>query len=116
MRAATAAVALVLLAGCASAGGDDPAATQPGGSVTGTLAGDPALEGGCAWLDTAQGRIQVLYPDGYEVSFDPLRLTGPDGVVAEEGDSVTVRGEHGEALVSTCQVGHLFTATQVVDG
>jgi hypothetical protein len=122
------AVTLLLLAGCGSAGGD-PAATEPpsptpresptgqvSGSVTGTLGGDAGLEGGCAWLDTPQGRIQVIYPDGYDVAFDPLRLSGPDGVVAEEGDTVTVRGELGEGLVSTCQVGPMFTATEVVDG
>lgn len=113
---ALAAVMLVVLTACASANGDDLSTASPGATVTGTLGGDPALEGGCAWLDTPQGRYQVIYPEGYEVTFEPLRLEGPDGIVAAEGDSLTVHGEESDALVSVCQVGTLFTATHVTSG
>jgi hypothetical protein len=103
------AIAVLMLTACASAGGGDPG----GITVTGTLGGDAELEGGCAWLDTPDGRFEVMYPDGYEVSFEPLRLEGPDGVVAEEGDRVTVRGQESSDAASICQVGTLFAATEV---
>jgi uncharacterized protein YceK len=124
MRAlATALFVAVLVAGCATVDTAEPSQPSPSGaaptsqpgsrSLTGTLGGDPGLEGGCAWLDTASGRYEVLYPEGYEVRFDPLRLEGPDGVVARAGDTVTVEGSAGAGLGSICQVGDLFSATAV---
>lgn len=82
--------------------------------LEGTLGGDPELEGGCAWLDTDDGRYEVLYPQGYELGLDPVRLTAPDGdTVAEEGDTVRVRGQVTDDVVSVCQVGTIFRATEV---
>lgn len=84
------------------------------GAITGTLGGDESLEGGCAWLDTADGRYQVLWPDGYTVEFGPVRLLGPEGeVVADAGQTLTVEGEPAEDMMSVCQVGELWQATAV---
>lgn len=85
-------------------------------TVTGALAGDPDLEGGCAWLETGERKAEILWPAGYRVTFEPLQLRGPDGeVVAEDGEEVTVRGEFAEDRVSVCQVGDLFEASAVVE-
>lgn len=129
------ALALVLLlAGCASSAsapaGDasgpasDPA--SPHGSaapsaaaeaLVGVLRGDAQLEGGCVWLDTARGRIEVIWPDGYAATADPVRLTDPSGdVVARAGDEVRIEGSHAPDLVSTCQVGEIWTATALSAG
>lgn len=114
----------VLLAGCGSTveEPDEIVATPTedrtgvAEDLTGTLEGDAALEGGCAWLDTPTGRFEVTYPDGYELAFDPLRLEGPDGVVARAGDPVTVRGHIDDSISTLCQTGRIFTATEVVTG
>jgi hypothetical protein len=88
---------------------------EEGDVVEGTLGGDPQLEGGCAWLDADGGRYEVIWPDGYEIGFDPLRLLGPDGeTVATEGEVVRVRGRLATDVVSICQVGEIYQATEVV--
>lgn len=127
--AAIVAAAVMMLSGCG--GGDDPrmgGGPQADGqetdgqeaddatTVTGTLAGDPDLEGGCAWLETDEGSVEILWPAGYRVSFAPLQLHGPDGeAVAGDGEEITVRGEFAEDQVSVCQVGDLFDASAVLD-
>lgn len=86
-------------------------ATQP---LVGTLGGDAQLEGGCVWLDTDVGRIEVLWPEGWTVGTDPIELRDPDGeVVAGEGDELGIDGAPAPDLVSTCQVGELWRATAV---
>lgn len=97
--------------------GDDDVPGDPGGEdlLEGTLGGDPSLEGGCAWLDTGDGRFEVMYPPGYQIAFEPVRLVGPDGdTIAEEGESVHVRGRVAEDRMSICQVGAIFQASEVV--
>ncbi|MDP8970437.1 MAG: hypothetical protein M3N52_08100 [Actinomycetota bacterium] len=131
MRLIAAASALALvLAGCAGAGGSGgsgpesrpaPRATQglarspqAPEALSGTLGGDAGLEGGCAWLDTPHGRYEVLWPSGYRIDQQPLRLIGPDGrVVAEAGDPLTVEGVAAQDMASFCQVGQLWEATAV---
>ncbi len=83
--------------------------------ITGTFDGDPQLEGGCAWVDAPDGtRYEVLWPEGYEVDFDRMRLLGPEGEeVAASGDTVTVEGAVAEDMASFCMVGTLFEATAV---
>lgn len=84
-------------------------------AFTGALGGDAQLEGGCAWLETKrEGRVEPRWPDGYRVAFDPVRLLGPDGeVVAEEGDTITVRGEIAGDVMTICQVGPVLRVTEV---
>ena len=115
-------VAVALMAGaCADAGGGgedsatDPAPnpTAPDDVITGTFGGDAELEGGCAWIQQGDTRWNVQYPPDYTLSFDPLRLTGPDGETAEDGDTLTVAGRENPDLMTTCQVGPVWEATSV---
>ena len=127
IRMVTGAV-LVILTACA--GGGEPPASQPslpaseptppataapssGDTLTGTLGGDAQLEGGCAWVDDGRQRWEVQYPQGYTITFDPLVLTGPDGPVAEEGDTVTLAGAAQDDAITICQVGRVWAATSV---
>ena len=120
---------VVALAACAGQSGDDPVMQSPsappttaagspaaGETLTGTFGGDAQLEGGCAWIDDGGTRWEVTYPQGYTVSFDPLTLTGPDGPVAEEGDTVTVAGAPQTDVVTICQIGPVWQATEVRPG
>lgn len=122
--AAALAAATLTLAGCGgqedpTMGGEGQADDQQNDAattVTGALAGNADLEGGCAWLETDDGSVEVLWPEGYRVTFDPVRLRGPDGeAVAEAGDEVTVEGEFAEDRASICQVGDIFQASAVVE-
>jgi len=83
--------------------------------VTGVLGAD-SIEGGCGYLRTADGtRYQVVYPDGWRLQLSPLQLTSPEGqVVARGGDEVTVRGSVASDMASTCQIGPIFRASEVV--
>jgi len=83
--------------------------------VTGTLAAD-SIEGGCAYLEAGDGtRYQVIYPDGWQIQASPLQLTTPAGdVVAMGGESITVRGHRADDMVSICQSGPMFVATEVI--
>jgi hypothetical protein len=118
---------VVVLAACAGRQGDDPVIQSPppdeptaapadGDTLTGTLGGDAQLEGGCAWIDDGDTRWEVLYPEGYTVTFDPLTLVGPDGPMAEEGATVTVTGAEQSDMVTICQVGPVWQATDVRAG
>lgn len=122
---------VLLLSACAAAGGDGtsspppngsslrPATRQPtigaGESITGVLGAD-SIEGGCPYLEAANGtRYQVMYPKGWKVDRSSAALSNPDGeVVARAGARVTVRGEIADDMASTCQIGPIFRATDVV--
>jgi hypothetical protein len=128
-----------LMAGCSSgsgpgasvAGGSPEASPQPslelaspkspgaGGvmeTYVGTLGSD-AIEGGCAYLQTADGvRYEVVYPQDWELRKSPLELVAPDGrVVAGAGDEITVRGAEAD-MMSICQIGPIIKAAEVVVG
>jgi hypothetical protein len=92
-------------------------------ALAGRLGGDAQLEGGCAWLDEVGGgrrtgqpsRYEPLWPEGYHVTFDPVRLWGPDGeVVAEEGDVVRVQGRVRTDVATICQVGTPYEVQRVL--
>jgi hypothetical protein len=96
-----------------------PSKSAPGGGrlYTGTLGSD-AIEGGCTYLQTADGqRLEVIYPDGWNVQRAPLALVDPGGqVVARAGDEVTIRGDEAQDMVSICQIGPIVRATEVLTG
>lgn len=94
---------------------DPSEAAGDGDPLTGTL-GFSDIEGGCPFLRTDDGtHYEVLYPEGWGVTRDPVALVSPEGeVVAEEGDEVTVRGRESTATVSICQIGPIFEASEVV--
>lgn len=96
-------------------GRPSPRGAADGEEITGVLGAD-AIEGGCAYLRDDQGtNFEVLYPDGWEIQVSPLELTDPDGtVVATGGETITVRGREATDMVSICQIGPMFQATEVV--
>ncbi len=119
---------LMLMAACARDAGArslPPAASASGRptdasafaleSITGRLGAD-TIEGGCGYLETDdETRYEVIYPPGWELSLAPLQLTAPDGsVVARGGERVTVRGSRATDMASTCQIGPIFRASEVV--
>src|SRR3954451_10366761 len=134
---------VVLIAACSSAPGPSPAqsanatlsatpsaaasAVRPTGSLTsrpGSLTADysgilsmDAIEGGCPYLQTTDGRkLQVLYPDGWQLQKAPLQLVAPDGTVhSKGGDLVSVSGSEARAVATICQIGPVIRATEVVD-
>ena len=82
--------------------------------LTGTLGAD-SIEGGCTYLDADSSRFQVIYPPGWEITASPLQLTNPDGeVVATGGETITVRGHRADDMVSICQIGPMFVASEVI--
>lgn len=92
---------------------DDP----DGQTVTGTLGGDAQLEGGCVWIETADGNIEPLLPDGYSTTTDPVALIGPGGnVIAEEGDRVTLTGAPAFDVMTICQVGAVWRVSEIKTG
>jgi hypothetical protein len=141
MRTAILMALLLLLSACASPSGGGSGATSadqaeasrssatavgptmPGDAsaaaatetLTGVLGGDPDLEGGCVWLETGDGRrVEVVWPEGYRASVEPVRLRDATGdVVAAEGDAVTVEGAPAREGVSTCQIGEIWTASAI---
>ncbi|MBW3604895.1 MAG: hypothetical protein KY460_08295 [Actinobacteria bacterium] len=91
----------------------DAAVTAPAPQrLTGVLDGDPRLEGGCVWLETAdRDRVEVIWPDGYEASADPVELRDAGGtVIATDGDEVMITGGPASDAVSVCQVGEIWRA------
>lgn len=97
-----------------------PATPQPdsvGGGVelVGTLGAD-SIEGGCSYLEADDGtRYQVIYPDGWQIQASPLQLSNPAGeVVATGGETITVRGQRADDMMSICQIGPMFMASEVV--
>ena len=86
-----------------------------GDELTGFL-GTDSIEGGCPYLEAADGtRYEVIYPTGWDIDRASGALRDPTGaVVAGPGAVVTVRGEEASDMVSICQIGPIFEATEVV--
>jgi hypothetical protein len=92
----------------------DPQSPKPTTELTGTVGFDD-IEGGCPYVQTADGRrYQVTYPDGWQVDRMTGAVTGPGGERVELGQTVTVRGVVRDDMASTCQIGPIFLATEVV--
>ena len=93
------------------------AATQlPAGELVTGVLGSDTIEGSCAYLEAPDGtRYQVIWPDGWTLDRSGLELTDPDErVVARAGDEVSVRGSLAPEVATTCQVGPVFRAAEVV--
>jgi hypothetical protein len=97
----------------------DAAASElsaPGGDELTGFLGTDSIEGGCPYLEAADGtRYEVIYPTGWNVDRASGALSDPTGaVVAGPGAVVAVRGEEASDMVSICQIGPIFQATEVV--
>jgi hypothetical protein len=75
-----------------------------------------AIEGGCPYLQAADGtKLEVLYPDGWQLQKSPLALIAPDGSVhSKGGDRVSIRGAEATDMASICQIGPIIQATEVL--
>lgn len=93
--------------------GDAPGS---GTRFSGILSSD-AIEGGCAFLQAADGRrLEVIYPDGWRLERSPLALIAPDGTVhSRAGDLVTIVGDEADDFASICQIGPIVRASEVLD-
>lgn len=120
------AIGLILAACTRGVGGETPAPTPgrsviaasqlPAGTlVTGVLGAD-SIEGGCPYLEADDGtRYQVIWPNGWTLDRSSAELSDPQGViVARAGDRVSVRGEVAPEVATTCQIGPVFRASEVV--
>jgi hypothetical protein len=57
----------------------------------GRLAGD--VKSGCVWLVDPYERLTVIWPNGFSVRWDPLRVYRPGGeLLAREGDLLRMGG------------------------
>lgn len=92
-----------------------PSSEMGGDLLTGRLGSDP-IEGGCPYLETDERtRYEVVYPRGWTVDRSTGTLRDPSGaVVGTAGDLVTVRGHVTQDMVSICQMGPIFQATDVL--
>ena len=102
------------------------AAASPSGSLSekpgvtadysGILSMD-TIEGGCPFLQADNGdKLQVIYPDGWQLNKSPLELVAPDGSIhSKGGDVVSIKGSKSDEMVSICQIGPIIEATEVLD-
>ena len=82
--------------------------------LTGRL-GVTEVEGGCPYLETPDGtQYEVIYPAGWAADSGSGALQAPNGAVVPAGQSITVRGLLMTDMVSTCQIGPIFHASEVV--
>ena len=86
-----------------------------GADYSGILSMDE-IEGGCTYLQADDGRkLQVIYPEGWELRKSPLALIAPDGSVhSKGGDRVSVNGSVANDIVTICQIGPVIRATEVL--
>ena len=93
-----------------------PSVVGADATYSGVLGAD-SIEGGCSYLQTADGkRYELIPPDGWQLDKGSAQLTGPDGaLVARAGDAVTVKG-HEADMVSICQIGPIIQAVEITAG
>lgn len=84
-------------------------------SITGRLGGESRADASCAWIETNAGeRVEVIYPNGWHVEFDPVALFNAAGRrVAAEGDAIRVEGYFSDVGASVCTPQRSFNATRV---
>lgn len=74
--------------------------------MEGTLRGDPALDGGCVWIEHPGGRAAVAWPPAWGARFAPegVELLDDTGaVVAREDDRLGLGGGGREQSLDRCQ-------------
>jgi len=85
-----------------------------GRTIRGVLSFDD-IEGGCAFLESADGsRYEVVYPEGWVLERATGRLHGPDGEDVAPGTVIEVEGSIATDRSSICQLGPIVIATRVV--
>jgi hypothetical protein len=93
-----------------------PVQLQADGSavITGHLGAD-AIEGGGAYLETADGRrYEVIWPAGWRLDRARLALIDDRGrTVADTSVAITVRGAIADDIGSIRQIGPIIRATTV---
>ncbi len=84
-------------------------------TVSGRLTSEMRGSVGCAWLVAEDGlRIEVLYPNGWRVEFEPVTVYDESGAAfARDGDVLAVTGSYGGVGDTTCRSGPLFGAEEV---
>lgn len=84
-------------------------------TITGRLASEQRGDAGCAWIaTTADQRVEVAYPNGWHVEFDPLLLFDEAGQRrARDGDTLSLTGYFQAVGASVCHPDRMFVATQV---
>jgi hypothetical protein len=83
-------------------------------TLTGRLNAD-SVEGGCVFLETAEGRrYELRWPAGWQVDGRGDLVSPAGEAVARLGGEVTVRGRVIEGMASTCQVGPMFRASEIL--
>ena len=83
-----------------------------GTTITGTL-GWNDVEGGCPFVQAADGMYEVTYPDGWAIDRSTGALHGPSGEVVPLGGTITLKGAVATDMASICQIGQIFVATHV---
>jgi len=58
--------------------------------LIGRLFGDPSI--GCVWIGVTQGGLEIDWPLFYDIDVERVRISGPGGFVAEEGDWFRMTG------------------------
>lgn len=116
-RLATVLLAAALLPACTP-----PGVTESTGpretTLSGRLGGEPRGDAGCAWVETDTGeRVEVVYPNGWHMEFDPVSLFDERGVeVAAAGDRIIVDGYFNDVGASLCNPNRGFVAERVTVG
>ena len=88
-------VTMLLLVGCVPGYPVEETYPEPAElTVIGTLAGVRSQAEECVWLiDRARTKFHLVLPAGWSVTYGPVRLTDPAGVLfARDGDLLRVSG------------------------
>ena len=104
-----------MLAACGR-GGRTVEQSHPMVEFIGILQAGHSPEGfDCAWLVSASGdRLEVFYPDGWNVLFRPVRVLDATGrVIAQDGDLIRVAGPGDAIGESACTENVPLPATSV---
>jgi hypothetical protein len=79
------------------------------------MLGFDAIEGGCAYLETADGkRYEVIYPVGWQLDRATGELVGPDGRHVKPGGQISIRGSVVTDMSSICQIGPILRVNAVL--